>query len=156
MKRSPDLRRFAVILTRIESRATLLKRAVHTARERRRELVEERAERLEEASMARDAMLGMYATRGAMDKRQLFTLLQRAGLVRLRWREALAQAELLESDIERVEVQIDTSVATALAARRRADRLNAWLGDAKRKAEAAELTSMHDLIEEDAWKQRVT
>lgn len=156
MMRSRDLRRFAAILTRIESRVDVLKRAVQVARERHRRLVDERAERLAEASAAQDAVLELFGQRGTMDRRQLFTLLQRAGHMRLRWREAQAQAGLLESDIERAAAQVELSIATASAARRRADRLNAWLSAAKRRADAMDSRTAFDLIEEDAWKQCVT
>ena len=152
MARSPDLRRVRAFLVRVEHRATTHLKAVRVAREHHDALVAERARNVSDAQVARDALFELFQLRAAVDKRRLFALLHEAGQLRHRWHEAIAQVALLDSDIERAQAQVDASRAAALAARRRADRLNAWFAIARRRAEFVTVRSAHDLIEEDAWK----
>jgi regulator of replication initiation timing len=153
MPRSHDLRRFGALLTRIEQRVTAQMQAVRAARQVLDALVDERVATLSEAESAREALCILFDTRGTLDRRSLYALLHEAGQLRRRWRESLAQAALLETDIAHARTALDASRVAATAARRRADRLSAWLAGERRKAEGRASRMAHEEIEEDAWKR---
>ncbi len=151
MQRSTDVRQIERAKRRIVQRAQVTRRALYAARARRDALVAEHARWLGVATASQRSMRDLCEQPGAVDRRTLYAMLQMAGKWRLRWSEARAQADLVQSDIQSVEAEIDTCRRAALAAHDRVERLERWLKAARRAAGVRADRRMQDQIEDISW-----